>query len=327
MNYQNQRKELGLDTKGSVGDLTSTLDGSKWHHGVDAAGIAKLTKIQTEISDAFDKGAREYAKMQINIGRLLNDARALIPGDQQFGQWRAENTPITNKSTANKLMNLAKQVGDGRITQQMVDELPLSNLKELLAAPDHVITHIRDTLRDGGELPTRDEIRDMKKGDGQGGDGDTQDGGMMGDLQRTDEQPEPEVVDGTKEPRPIGTNEVKQERAPKAPAQPPQPTRPQPAQVIPKVLDMSFLARLRRLDPAGEPPYSACKPEEWAWLVFGLDPMPAYNPDFFVVETLGARYDELIKESGAKDTDALLAIFNRAEKIIHEQYGFDATDM
>lgn len=304
MSYQNQRQELGI---GSTGNMQSTQDGSKWHHGVDAAGIAKLTKIATEINDTFDKAARDFARTQINLGRLLNDARALIPGDQQFGQWREKNTPITNKSTANKLMNLAKQVGDGRITQEMVNELPLSTLKELISAPDTVLVHVRDKLREGEQV-SRQEIRDLGKPD-------PEPGSMLDDIKKAEQ----EVLDAMgDEDRPaVKTAEPAK---PKAPAQPPTKPRVHLGDVAADIIAMPLVDRLRHLDPKGNPPYDGCKPEEWAWLVFGLDPIPAYLPNWLLVETMAVEYDNLITGLQATDEDRLKEVLNKAFGIIEAQY-------
>lgn len=320
MSYQNQRQELGLPASGSAQDLTSTQDGSKWHHGVDGAGIAKLTKIQSEIATLFDKTARDVAKAQINLGRLLNEARALIPGDLQFGKWREQNTPITNKSTANKLMNLAKQVGEGRITQEMMDELPLSTLKELISAPDTVLTHVRDKLRDG-EPVSRNDVRDLKAG------GNNNDGGepsMLDDIERTkiDEEID-DLFDRSEHPsREVtgheGTHQAERPAAPKAPQQPPE--RVTPVKVVPKILSMPLLARLRALDPRLKPPYDACKAPEWAWLVFGLDPMPAYLPAPEVIDILQDAFAGEISAAKQSDEVDLLATIDRAVKLIQAEY-------
>lgn len=315
MSYQNQRQELGLPASGSAQDLTSTQDGSKWHHGVDGAGIAKLTKIQSEIATLFDKTARDVAKAQINLGRLLNEARALIPGDLQFGKWREQNTPITNKSTANKLMNLAKQVGEGRITQEMMDELPLSTLKELISAPDTVLTHVRDKLRDG-EPVSRNDVRDLKANE------TTQaaEPSMLDDIRSTgigsdgvqDAEEIREVTDHE------GTHQAERPAAPRAPQQPPE--RVTPVKVVPKILSMPLLARLRHLDPKGKPPYDACKAPEWAWLVFGLDPLPAYLPAPEVIDILADAFRCEIHHAKQADDADLLATIGRAVKLIQAEY-------
>lgn len=299
MSYKDQRKELGL--AGSNAPLTSTQDGSKWHHGVDGAGIARLTKISTEINQQFEEGAKEFAKLQIKLGRLLNDARALIPGDRQFGQWREQYTPITNKSTANKLMNLAKQVGEGRITQQMIDELPISTLKELISAPDHVVTHVRDRLREeDAPAVTRQEIRELTQ-------------------QEKDEEDEPALspADGVNV-NPPAPKDARPTTPPKAPPAPGQAPRVHLNDVAESIINMTLVDRLRHLDSKGKPPYDGCKPQEWAWLVFGLDPIPAYNPNWLAVESLAKQYDILVQD--APDAENLVEILNKAFGIIEAQY-------
>lgn len=307
MSYQNQRQELGL--AGSAAPLNTTIDGSKWHHGVDAVGIAKLTKISTEINDTFDKAARDFARTQINLGRLLNEARAIIPGDQQFGQWREKNTPITNKSTANKLMNLAKQVGDGRITQEMVNELPLSTLKELISAPDTVLVHVRDKLREG-ETVTRTEVRELGKAE--------KDEPELDDAEREAVAAEAKALAEDQRARAQQSSVPTATAQPKAPTAPAGPPRVTLAAVADDILSLPLLDRMRRLDPKKAPPFDGCKPEEWAWLVYGLDPMPAYHPNFEVINVLHESYANDF--GGQSDEDDLANQLSRAYAIIEALY-------
>lgn len=316
MSYKDGYKsELGAAPAGSLQPLTSTLDGTKWNHGVNADGIAQLGRISSEINEAFDQGVRNHVKMQIQIGRLLNEARLHIPGDQQFGQWRAANTPINNKSSANKLMNLAKQVGDGRITSDMVAKLPLSNLKELLTAPDTVLGEVAGLLEQG-EQPTRDEIRDMVRAENtpESPDGGSPEGGsMLDDLRATDE---PDATENGPEapPKPAPAPAAPaQAKGPAAPAAPPRIT---PASMVPKILAMSLTERLGFLDP-DRLPYDGCKVEEWAWLVFGLDPVPAYLPGELVVSVLYEHYSTAIPNS-AHNYDRLMYSLQKADKILKE---------
>ena len=318
MSYKDGYKnELGgAAPAGSLQPLNSTHDGKKWNHGVSAEGIAQLGKISAEINDAFDTGLRNHVKMQIQIGRLLNDARQHIPGDQQFGQWRAQNTPITNKSTAGKLMNLAKQVGDGRITQDMVAKLPLSNLKELLTAPDNVLGEIAGLLEQG-EQPSRDDIRGMVRAENSPGspdDGSPEGGSMLDDLRATDEERAHESGPAEPpKPTPTPAAAPAQAKGPAAPASPPRITM---ASVVPKVLAMSLTERLGHLDP-DRLPYDGCKVEEWAWLIFGLDPTPAYLPDELVVSVLYEHYAAAIPNS-AHNYDRLMYSLQKADKILKE---------
>lgn len=312
MSYKDQRQALGIAAPaGSVAPHNSTMDGSKWHHGVGAADLGRLTKIGSEINEVFDKGLRDHARMQINIGRLLNDARVLIPGDRQFGQWREANTPINNKSSANKLMNLARQVGEGRITQTMIDGLPLSSLKELLTAPESVLGEITERL-EAGETPTRDEIRQTTR---------EANGGSPDDTRESDDEPEdaptPPVDAAPLREAPESPRQAAPAPQAKGPVSPASPPRVTQANEVPKILAMTLLERLRHLDP-DRMPYDACKPEEWAWLVMGLDPVPAYNASPYVIEVLAADYQKAVEKSNTQNTDRLLYTIQKARDICAE---------
>lgn len=295
----------GYGTKepaGSLAPMDSTIDGSKWHHGVDGIGIAKLSKISAEINDCIDETSKSVAKAQIKVGRLLNDARALIPGDLQFGKWREANTSITNKSTANKLMNLAKQVGEGRITQDMIDALPMSTLKELISAPDSVLSHVRETLKED-EAPaiTREAVRELSR--------------------EAKEPDEPKEVTGKE-----GTHSAERQppvspAAPKMPAGPAQPpVKHVDTRAVTQVMvSKPIIERLRALDPKGQPPFPGCKPAEWAWMVMGMDTDPAILPNPDVLQILDVAYTAEIM-AFSKDDEDLLGTFVRAMKIIKEEY-------
>lgn len=284
MSYKDgYKKELA--PAGSLASHTSTQDGSKWHHGVDAAGIAKLTKISTEINKVVEDTVSAVTKAQIRIGRLLNEARALIPGDLQFGQWREANTSINNKSTANKLMNLAKQVGDGRITNDLVEALPISTLKELMVAPDNVITTIREQLKEDPEnLPTREEVR--------------------------------EKIKEVKSPS-NGSGSPATHSAPTAPVKAPPPAPQEIISVrviVDKIIAKPLKERLKHLDPKGDAPFKGCKPTEWAFLVFGMDPDPASLPNPQVIDILHEAFMDLVND------DNHGSILNRARELIDKEY-------
>lgn len=315
MSYKDGYKsELGAPAPaGSLAPLNSTQTGNKWNHGVSADGIAQLGKISSEINEAFDQGLRNHVKMQIQIGRLLNEARLHIPGDQQFGQWRSQNTPITNKSTAGKLMNLAKQVGDGRITSDMVAKLPLSNLKELLTAPDNVLGEVAGLLEQG-EQPTRDDIRELVRAENAPESPD--DAAPEGaDAQASPKAAEPASASESASPAAPAPAPAAQPQA-KGPAAPASPPRITPASMIPKILAMTLMERLNHLDP-DRLPYDGCKVEEWAWLVFGLDPVPAYLPATGVVDVLYEHYAPSIPNS-AHNYDRMAYTLQKAHKILQE---------
>lgn len=298
MSYKDQRKELGLPPAGSLAPMNSTFDGSKWSHGVDAASIGKLGKLAVEINKVTDDTAEAVARAQIKVGRLLNEARELIPGDLQFGKWREANTNITNKSTANKLMNLATQVGSGRITQELLDALPMSTLKELISAPDSVVTAAIRMVVEEDKPPTRDQIRAMSREEKAPGG--------------TEEPREVEPATNARpEPKPAPT------MAPRSPATPPrQDVRAEQT----KLIELTTLDRLRALrEFTPMKPYAGCKPLEWAWLVLGLDPDPSMLPNKNTLEFVVRGIDN--EMTGQKDEEELGNTLIRAnELILKEEY-------
>lgn len=319
MSYKDgYKKDLGTaapEPAGSLAPLTSTMDGSKWHHGVDGIGIAKLTKISNEINSIVEEVSVHVAKGQIKVGRLLNDARALIPGDLQFGKWREANTSITNKSTANKLMNLAKQVGDGRITRDLLDVLPMSTLKELISAPDSVVSYVRDQIKeDPKDIPTRTEVRELMRGErGQSDPAEITGKEGMHEAERRvmatqGDQDRPDV----------------KVKAPNAPMVPPVP-KIDPRNVADRIIRMSLKDRIINLDTTKAPPFPGCKPVEWAWMLFGLDIDPAILPNTAVIDTLREHYIECCADEDIVDTDLLGAahaasMFDRAYDLIKGEY-------
>jgi hypothetical protein len=284
MSYKDQRQDLV--PAGSSQDNRSTLDGS---NDVPALAIIKLKEISAEINGVVDEAAASMAKAQIKVGRLLNEARALIPGDLQFGKWRELNTTITNKSTANKLMNLARQVGEGRITQDMMDTLPVSTLKELISAPDSVLESVAQAIKENPEAaPTRTDVRELVK------------------AEKVEEVIEEVMAETAAEiETAVSPAPPKKTVAPSAPMAPP---RVDTRKAIDDALGKSFRERLK----AGKP-YAACSPLEWAFIVFGLEPDPASYPSQQVIDILSEAYLDM---ADAEEHEIIL----KAQETIMRQY-------
>lgn len=95
-----------------------------------------LNAIAKKVRTAFGKGI----DAQFAIGHALNEARALIPGDTEFGQWVAAQSFAFSRQTAYRLQQaalrepevrafIAEQTNGGR------DISPTSAIKELDAGP------------------------------------------------------------------------------------------------------------------------------------------------------------------------------------------------
>jgi|TARA_Y100000034_G_C6908939_1_gene422725 flagellar biosynthesis GTPase FlhF len=128
----------------------------------DALSAENLSEYAQEIKQHYVETVAFMAEKQIKVGHLLLKARKEFKGDKEFGQWRADNTPIGSRQTAHKLMQLAEQHSNGRITAKQVEALPTSTLFELLSAPDSVLATVEDKI-DDGEKVTAKVIREEKK--------------------------------------------------------------------------------------------------------------------------------------------------------------------
>lgn len=304
---------------GSAQPLDSTIDGTKWFHGVPAAGITRLGEISAEIGARVDAGAREFARVQIHLGRLLLQARELIPGDRQFGQWREQHTPITSRSSASKLMSLARQVGDGRITATMIETLPLSTLKELISAPDAVLGQVADAIEEGDKV-TRREVREMvAEVSGPSGGGRE----AEGDISELRVEPVGRIVsidEGEAEETP--EEPVNTWRAPDNAERLPLPVVAAPslgawARWVEQVLSKSAGERLLFLLPEKNNVPSGVKKLEWAWLVFGLDPTPAYLPSPGLPSILEDAYIQVA--STMRERDEIEAMLTEAVGAIRKE--------
>lgn len=297
-------------------DITSTIDGSKWFHGIDAAKITELGRLCEEINQEVHTAVVAAAKGQIRIGQLLLQAREIFPSDGQFGKWRAENTPITSKESANKLMNLARQLNSGRITETMVNSLPVSTLKELLTAPDSVIQAVSGRI-EAGDPPTKDEAREMvRESKSMHDDGDRT--SLMDDLDALDRAiGGPEARERTK-----AMKEASEQRKKDAPA-PKEPSKPEiggtPGHVSARVLAMDTIERIKYLTK-NNVPYSGCKEIEWAWMVLGLDPIPSANPNAGVPKILMAHYTDIINFAGGYEKENLIHTLELAMEYITAEY-------
>lgn len=92
------------------------------------AYTAEQKELGMQVNDAYAKAnesARKAVKEYLIVGGLLQDMRDLLPGDKEFGRWRADNTSI-GKQWAAKLMKAHKTYGLAPPVS-----LPISTLAEL----------------------------------------------------------------------------------------------------------------------------------------------------------------------------------------------------
>jgi hypothetical protein len=99
--------------------------------------------------------AKKSVTYMITVGRYLQEARDLIDGDKEFGQWRKDAIPEISSRLATNLMGVYRRFGDRDVN------LSFSAMTELLPAPDDVIEEV---VQESANNPlTVAEIRDKVK--------------------------------------------------------------------------------------------------------------------------------------------------------------------
>ena len=116
----------------------------------------ELAGIEKTIKTAASNVANGY----IDIGKALLQARALFPGDLQFGRWREQNTPIETSHMARVFMQTAERFG----ARKDLHRLPATAMRALLSAPDSVVDDIEQDIQDDKPVPSRKEVVERKKG-------------------------------------------------------------------------------------------------------------------------------------------------------------------
>lgn len=135
----------------------SKSNSEKWNFALSTADVKALRAIAVKIKSTVDKTADTVSKAKLTIGLELNNARAIMPNDKQFGEWARVNTPFDSSSTWNPLMHLARAKSDGVLTDEMLDNSSPAVLAKIIRLPDTT----RDILLESvaqGDAPRRDEV-------------------------------------------------------------------------------------------------------------------------------------------------------------------------
>ena len=114
---------------GSAAPMDSSK--GKWHDEVDSKALAKLNEIRADIDAVTDDTILTIARARLRLGNLLAQARELLPGDRQFGQWRKDVLPDIPARTANTYLNMAKTFKNA---PEMVEQLGWSNARLAMSA-------------------------------------------------------------------------------------------------------------------------------------------------------------------------------------------------
>lgn len=118
----------------------------------------EVQSIATAINDSFLKAnthAQKAIESYLEVGALLHDARQFFPGDKEYGQWRTENTTLS-QSWANKLQRVHDTYG-----KKPPAELPISTLAELTSATPETRAKLEEQAADPEQKTP--SVRDVKK--------------------------------------------------------------------------------------------------------------------------------------------------------------------
>jgi hypothetical protein len=138
---------------GSLAPLDSTKDG-KWERAISAAALTTLTEIAENIEGTMRETVMSVARARIKIGKLLNQARDLFPGDKEFGQWRKVMVPDIAPRTCSTYMSIAREFKDA---PALVEAMGWSTAREMLSAPPEVKEQVKAAV-EAGNVPTREEV-------------------------------------------------------------------------------------------------------------------------------------------------------------------------
>lgn len=238
----------------------------KWTKGIGAAELAELAEAADKINKLHHETVNFVARKQIEVGQILLQAREKFPGDKEFGQWRETCTPIGSRQTAHKLMQLATQTGEGRITDKLLDGLPTSTLFELLSAPDTVVATVQEKV-EAGEKPSQKDVREIRGAA-------VQSTSQRGPTHQTDK---PQVY----------TNQPKVKAEPES-----------PEAKYNKILEKAFEFRVDAFKDSGERMDDA-----WAWVIFGL---PAFAEGLPHKEVVGVMHLHYLKDCFSDSIKAIL---------------------
>ena len=157
-NHSKHRSLPANPQAGSLAPLDSTKEG-KWERAISANQLTTLTEIATNIEDCMRETVLSVARARIKIGKLLNQARELFPGDKEFGQWRKVMVPDLAPRTCNTYMSIAREFKDA---PALVEAIGWSTAREMLSAPPEVKERVIASV-EAGEIPTREQVASAKQ--------------------------------------------------------------------------------------------------------------------------------------------------------------------
>jgi len=147
---------------GFEGDAKPPAEASPdWAKGVSALSLEKLDTIRADIDKTVEDTIITVARARLKLGKLLQRARDLFPGDNEFGKWRKAVLPDMAPRTVSQYMAMAKEFKDA---PALVDKLGWSTARELLNASPEVVKEVKEKAEKGEEVTTA-EVKEAKAKD------------------------------------------------------------------------------------------------------------------------------------------------------------------
>ena len=103
-------KEIGKTATPGQTELSAALS------GLSMTERARLGVLKDDIMGTMHEAEATLNRARINVGHKLNEVRAIIPNDNNFGIWARWNTPFDSSSVWNPLMHLATAEKNGIVT-------------------------------------------------------------------------------------------------------------------------------------------------------------------------------------------------------------------
>lgn len=111
----------------------------KWFNGITAENLNQLSTLADEVNQTIEVAVVHLVRCKMRIGRALNAAREIFPGDKEFGQWRAEVLPNISKTEATYCMKAEKTF---RSAPELIEKMGWSTMRELSYAPKSLVDKI-----------------------------------------------------------------------------------------------------------------------------------------------------------------------------------------
>ena len=145
---------------GSLAPMDANV--GKWNNGLDASALSELATIVDTIEDVIEDTVQTVARARLRVGKLLNEARCIFPGDKEFGQWRKQMLPDLAASTCNQYQRMAVEYGNA---PAVVEAIGFNVAAELINKPDLQTLAINRASTPEEKNMTVKEARQAKSGD------------------------------------------------------------------------------------------------------------------------------------------------------------------